>query len=81
VPGFEASVFFGFFAPAGTPRPIIERLNREVRAAVAAPDVREKLIAMGNEVLGSSPEELAETVANEVTKWRKLVADRDIKFE
>jgi tripartite-type tricarboxylate transporter receptor subunit TctC len=48
---------------------------------VAAPDVREKLIAMGNEVLGSSPEELAETVANEVTKWRKLVADRDIKFE
>lgn len=81
VPGFEASVFFGFFAPAGTPRHIIERLNREVRAAVAAPDVREKLVAMGNDVLGSSPEELAETVVAEVAKWRKLVADRDIKFE
>ena len=81
VNGFEASVFFGFFAPAGTPRPIIDRLNREVRAALAVPEVRDKLVGLGNEVVGSSPEELGETVAAEVAKWRKLVAAKDIKFE
>jgi hypothetical protein len=54
-------------------------LNPEVRAAVAAPDVHEKLVAMGNDVLGKSLEELAKTVAKEIAKWRKPVADRDIK--
>lgn len=81
VSGFDASVFFGFFAPAGTPRPIVERLNKEIRAALAAPDVREKLVTMGNDVVGSSPEELGATVAAEVDKWKRLVAARDIRFD
>ena len=51
------------------------------RAALAVPEVREKLVGLGNEVVGSSPEELGETVSAEVAKWRKLVAAKDIKFD
>ncbi|HEV8260199.1 MAG TPA: tripartite tricarboxylate transporter substrate binding protein [Burkholderiales bacterium] len=72
VPGYDASVFIGLFAPAGTPRPIVERLNQETLRALADPEVRDKLTAMGNEIVGSTPEAFAETVAAEVRKWQKL---------
>jgi tripartite-type tricarboxylate transporter receptor subunit TctC len=81
VPGFDAVVFFGFLAPAGTPRPVVERIHREVVRALAMPDVREKLTAMGNEIVGNTPEQFGEQIAAEVAKWQKLVRDRDLKFD
>jgi len=81
VPGFEASVFFGWLAPAGTPRPVIERLNREVVHALALPEVREKLAGMGNDVVGNTPEQFTEQIAAEVAKWQTLARERGLKFD
>ncbi len=81
VPGFEATVFFGWLAPAGTPRPIIDRLHREIVRALALPDVREKLAGMGNEVVGNTPEQFSTQIVAEVAKWQKLVRERGLKFE
>ncbi len=81
LPGFEAVVFFGWLAPAGTPRAVIDRLHREIVRALAQPDVREKLTAMGNEVVGNTPDQFAEQIAAEVNKWQKLARERDLKFD
>ncbi len=80
-PGFEATVFFGWLAPAGTPRAIIERLHRELVRVLAQADVREKLIAMGNEIVGNSPEQFALQIEDEVARWQKLARDRGLKFD
>ena len=81
VPGFEAMAFYGLFAPAGTPRPTVDQLNKAVLFALAAPEVRERLIASGNEVVGSTPEAFGQAVAAEVAKWQKLVRERGLKFD
>ncbi len=74
-PGFEAHGWFGFFAPAGTPSEIIHRLNTEVRTVVAMPDVREKILATGNEPWWSTPEEFGAFVRAEIPKWGKVVRE------
>jgi tripartite-type tricarboxylate transporter receptor subunit TctC len=81
VPGFEAIAYYGLFAPAATPRPTIDQLNKAVLTALAVPEVRDRLTASGNEVVGSSPEALGQAVAAEVAKWQKLVRDRGMKFD
>ena len=74
-PGFEANGWFGFFAPAGTPSEIIHRLNAEVRTVVALPDVREKILATGNEPWWSTPEDFGAFVRAEIPKWGKVVRE------
>jgi tripartite-type tricarboxylate transporter receptor subunit TctC len=81
VVGFEASTFFGVFAPAGTPRPIIERLNGEINRALGAADVKERLSAAGADPGGGTPEQLGQLVAAEVAKWTRLVRDRNLRFD
>lgn len=81
VPGFEAIVWFGLLAPAGTPRPVIDRLHREIVNALALPDVRERLAGMGNEIVGNTPEQFAEQIVAEVAKWQKLARDQGLKFD
>ena len=81
IPGFEATVFFGWLAPAGTPRAVIDRLNREVVRALALPDVREKLAGMGNEIVGNTPEQFSQQITAEVAQWQKLVRERGLKFD
>jgi len=81
VPGFEAIVWFGLLAPAGTPRAVIDRLNREIVRALALPDVRERLAGMGNEIVGNTLEQFAEQIATEVAKWQKLARDQSLKFD
>ena len=72
-PGFDAMGWFGFFAPAGTPADIISRLNAEVRTTLAMPDVRERILATGNEPWWSTPEEFGEFVRAEIVKWARAV--------
>ena len=81
VPGFQASGFFGIFAPAGTPRNVVQTLNRALVNAVRQRDVEQWFIGQAYEIVGSSPEELANEVSREINKWQKLVRERNLKFD
>ena len=81
VPGFEATTWFAVFAPHGTPRDIVLRVNAEMQRVFKLPDVVEKLKALGLEPWISSPEELARYQASEMTKWAKVVKDSGAKAE
>ena len=73
LPGFEVGSWQGVFAPAGTPPEIVKRLNAEIVKILNTPDVRDKLAALGAEVVGNSPEEFATMVKAEVAKWADVV--------
>ena len=73
VPGFEASAQFGLGAPRRTPSAIVDRLNREVNAGLADPELRGKLVELGGTVVASSPAEFAKLIAEETEKWGKVV--------
>jgi tripartite-type tricarboxylate transporter receptor subunit TctC len=71
--GYEVGSWQGVFAPAGTPPDVIRRLNAEMVKIIQSPEVREKLIALGAEPVGDSPEEFAALVKSEVSKWADVV--------
>jgi tripartite-type tricarboxylate transporter receptor subunit TctC len=73
LPGFDVVQYYGLAAPAGTPRPIIDRLNRELRAIVNADDIKTRIIADGGIPVASSPEEYATNIAREEGKWDALI--------
>jgi tripartite-type tricarboxylate transporter receptor subunit TctC len=75
VPGFEATTWFAVFAPAGTPREVVERVNAEMKRVFALPDVQDKLKTLGLEPWISTPDELARFQAAEITKWAKVVKE------
>jgi tripartite-type tricarboxylate transporter receptor subunit TctC len=81
LPGFEAVLHYGIVAPAGTPRPIIDKLNAALRAAVASEDFKAKLAADGTEPLASTPEEYAADIDQEETKWSAIVKKSGAKAE
>ena len=78
-PGFEASVWYGFVAPAATPRPIVARLHAEVQKALASPDVRNRLASAGGEVLPASTEQFGAMIAAERARYEKLIREAGIK--
>ncbi len=73
VPGYEASAFFGMAVPAGTPREIVELLNRAVNDALADPDVQAKLAQLGGTLIPGTPEDFGKLLADETDKWGKVV--------
>jgi tripartite-type tricarboxylate transporter receptor subunit TctC len=81
LPGFDISTWFGIFVPAGTPRPVVERLHAEFTRALAAPDVREKMLNLGAEPVGSTPDEFAAYVRAEAAKYAKLVKASGAKVD
>ena len=81
VPGFDASGWMGVLAPAATPAPAIERLNATITKALAAPDTRNRLGALGGEVRASSPAEFAAFIRTEAAKWSKLIRSAGIEAE
>ena len=80
-PGFDASLWLAFMAPAGTPAAIIERLNREIITAVSSKETSEALDKAGAEPLTSTPAELAAMVRDGVEKYAKVVKTAGIKPE
>jgi len=80
-PGFEASVWYGLVAPAGTPPAAIARLHQEVQRALAAPDVRERLASAGGDVAPGSSAMFAELVGREQQRYEKLIRDAHIKVD
>ena len=81
VPGFEVYEWNGLFAPKGTPAAVVERLEKEVRAVVAQPEVRQRLAELGAEPVGSSSGEFAAFLASETAKWAKVIKDAKIQPE
>jgi len=72
-PGFEMPVWGGAYLPAGTPRPIVERLSREIVEVLHTPEVSDKLIAMGQVPIGNTPEEFAENYRRDFPRWEALI--------
>ena len=77
----DAGTFFGLFAPIGTPRPVIERINREMNTALATAQMTERLVAAGVESAGGPPERLTRAVEAELAKWTRLVRERNLRFD
>ena len=79
--GFELLAWYAMYAPARTPSPVIERLNREIQTAVASPEIQEKLTVMGLQPVTSSPQELADFSRSELAKWTRLIKQAGIQAE
>lgn len=73
VPGFEANNWNGFLVPAKTPRPIIDRLNKELTAVLNSPDIKETLFKQGLDVAPGTPEEFGAYMRSEMAKWAKVI--------
>lgn len=73
LPGYEAVLHYGIIAPAGTPRPIIDKLNAAMKVALATDEVRARIVADGAELLPTTPEEYAADIDREETKWSRIV--------
>jgi putative tricarboxylic transport membrane protein len=80
VPGYETRTWFAAFAPAGTPAEVVTKISSDLRRAAADPGLRERLQGLNFEVVGSTPEVLAEIVRGDTEKWRRLVRERNIKI-
>jgi tripartite-type tricarboxylate transporter receptor subunit TctC len=79
LPGFDSVLHYGLIAPAGTPRPIVDRLNKELRALVETDAVKERIQAEGGDAMTSSPEEYADDIDKEETKWSTLIKKLNLK--
>ena len=79
--GFEASLYYGLVAPAGTPRPVIDRLNKELRAALASDEVKKQLALDGTEITQGSPEDYADFIDKDEKKWSELVKASGVEQE
>jgi tripartite-type tricarboxylate transporter receptor subunit TctC len=81
LPGFEASSWFGVLAPAGTPAPVVARLNAEVNKWLQSPEAREQLLAQGAAAAGGTPEQFAAHIRAETEKWAKVVKASGAKVD
>ena len=80
-PKVAVSLWYGLLAPAGTPRPVIDRLNRETRKVLESADIREKLLAQGAEPMPGSPEAFASFMHEESAKWAPVVKQAGVKLD
>lgn len=81
LPGYESSTWYGLFAPAGTPRPIVDRLNREVVRIVRTPEFAERLKSLGITPRTSTPEEFAQVIRDDIARWRGIVIESGAKLD
>ncbi len=79
--GFEAVQYYGLAAPAGTPKAIVERINKELRAILATDDMKKRLLAEGSEPTPGAPEDYAANIKQEEGKWADLIAKLGLKIE
>ena len=81
VPGYESVQWFGMLVPAGTPRPVIERLHQEITRSLRAPDMKERLTSLGLNAVGSTPDAFGTYMKSETEKWAKVIKTMGIKTE
>ncbi|TAJ90033.1 tripartite tricarboxylate transporter substrate binding protein [Reyranella sp.] len=78
-PGFEATSWFALLGPAGLPKPIVDKVRAESLKALADPELKKKIAAMGLDLVGSTPEETRAAIAADIPKWAKVIKDAGIK--
>jgi tripartite-type tricarboxylate transporter receptor subunit TctC len=81
VPGYEVTAWTGVIAPAGLPRPVLERLNAAVNAAIEEPQTKERLVQLGSEGGGGTPGEFAELIRRDSAKWAEVIRRSGAKIE
>lgn len=81
LPGYDVTQWYGLFAPAGTPGPVVRRLHEQVVKSIAQPSVRKRLESIGTEPVGSTPEALGAQVKTEIARWRSVIQTAGIKVE
>ena len=81
VPGYEVTTFYGVSVPAKTPRAIVDRLHGEIVKALASPEVKEKLVGLGADPVGNTPEQYTAFMQAEIAKWTKVIKAAGIKGE
>ena len=81
VPGYEYTTWYGIFAPARTPQPLVSKLNAEIVKAMASADMTERFIALGGDPEAGTPDELRIYMANESAKWAKIIKAANIRVE
>jgi tripartite-type tricarboxylate transporter receptor subunit TctC len=81
MPGYETSTWGGILAPAGTPKPVVTKLNAEINRILALPEVRQRLQDAGIEVGGGTPQQFADFIGSEMLKWAKVARDAGIQAE
>jgi len=81
LPGFEAVQYYGLAAPAGTPRPIVDRLNKELQAILKSDDTKKRMIDLGSEPTPGTPEDYAANIQREEGKWAALIKKLGLKIE
>lgn len=81
VPGFEATSWLAFYAPAATPKPVVDRLNSELVFALTSPEVKQKLFDLGLPVVADKPEDLAKTTRDDLARWGDLARKMNVKVE
>jgi tripartite-type tricarboxylate transporter receptor subunit TctC len=80
-PDYESVSWGGVMAPAGTPKAVIDRLNTEILRILKLPDIRDKLSALGADIVGSTPEEFAKYLRDEITKWRRVAKQANVRLD
>ena len=81
LPGFESVLHYGLLAPAGTPRPIIDRLNKALRVLVDTDAVKQRILTEGGDPLTSTPDEYAKDIDSEERKWGTLIKKLNLKVD
>ena len=81
VPGYESGAWFGLLAPANTPKPIVEMLQKHVAAILKLPEVEKMFLEQGAEPVGNTPEQFAKVIASELQKWAKVAAATGVKLD
>ena len=81
LPGFDISLWSAVLAPAGTPRPIVDRINRDIRRVLDMPEVRARLVELGSVMVGSTPDEFRSRMQSDAAKWRRVIRDAGVKME
>jgi len=81
LPGFEVTTWYGILVPAGTPRPVVARLNAELVKAMHSPEVKERLAGLGTDAVTSTPEEFSAYIKREIAKWGEVIRKAGLKAE
>ena len=81
IPGFEVISWTGLAGPANLPRPVVDRLNAEMRRVLAVPDVKGKLEGMGGDPRATTPDEMRDLVARQYATWQRLATEANLKID
>lgn len=81
VPGYESGAWFGLVAPAGIPKPIIDKLTAETQRILKLPDVHERISSLGADIVGSSGDEFAALIKSEIAKWAKVIKEANVELQ